>query len=61
MNLFCSADHLRTWSEAHPNERGRQRDPEDVAELGRAEWAYLLDASAESCAYGDPDGAEAAV
>jgi hypothetical protein len=50
MNPFCSPAHLRAWTEANPNENGRERDVAEVATLGRAEWAYLVDPSATTCA-----------
>jgi len=41
MNLFCSSEHLAEWRAAHPGEQGRERDLEQVSELGRAEWGDL--------------------
>ena len=38
MNLFCSAEHLAEWRAAHPGEQGRERDLDEVGELGRSEW-----------------------
>jgi len=38
MNLFCSSEHLAEWRAAHPGEQGRERDLDEVGELGRAEW-----------------------
>jgi alkylmercury lyase len=57
MNLFCSRAHLHAWTEANPNENGRERDLAEVATLGRAEWACLMGASPtcaclESCCDG---------
>ena len=53
MNLFCSAEHLNAWSEAHSNEHDHERNLAEVAMLGRAEWAYFVDTSANSCACGE--------
>ncbi len=41
MNLFCSAEHLAEWRATHPGEQGRERDLDEVGELGRAEWGEL--------------------
>ena len=38
MNLFCSAEHLAEWRDTHRGEQGRERDLDEVGELGRAEW-----------------------
>jgi hypothetical protein len=40
MNLFCSAEHLAAWRQAHPDEQGEERDLGQIAALGRTEWAY---------------------
>jgi hypothetical protein len=56
MNLFCSAEHLGAWREAHPNEQGDERDLAQIGALGRVEWAYVIDQDArrrcraDSCA-----------
>ena len=49
MNLFCSAEHLRAWHQAHRNEQGEERDLGQVGALGRAEWAYAIEPDAPSC------------
>ena len=46
MNLFCSAEHLGAWRDAHPNEQGDERDLAQIGALGRAEWAYGLEPDA---------------
>ena len=48
MNLFCSAEHLRAWQQAHPNEQGAERDLAQVGALGRAEWADVAEPDAGS-------------
>ena len=53
MNLFCSAEHLRAWREAHPNEQGEERDLAQIGALGRVEWAYVVDPEARSCGPAD--------
>jgi hypothetical protein len=54
MNLFCSAEHLRAWHQAHPGEQGEERDLAQIGALGRAEWAYAVEHDAGSC--GRTDG-----
>jgi len=59
MNLFCSAEHLAAWREAHPTEQGQERDLEETAALGRSEWGYLRDLDAETCGCSDSCGCSA--
>jgi hypothetical protein len=53
MNLFCSTEHLAAWRAAHPTEQGTERDLAQIVEIGRAEWAYILDSESEICGCGD--------
>ena len=53
MNLFCSAEHLRAWHQAHPGEQGEERDLAQVGDLGRAEWAYAVESDAAGCGCAD--------
>lgn len=59
MNLFCSSDHLRAWRDANPKEQGSERNLNEVAAIGRAEWGYLRDDGNSSCACGDCPETEA--
>src|SRR5207245_4582469 len=53
MNLFCSAEHLAVWRAAHPNEPGTERDLKQIADIGSAEWAYILKPESDNCGCGD--------
>jgi len=53
MNLFCSAEHLRAWHDANANQQGSERDLNEIAAIGRAEWDYLRDRGDSTCACGD--------
>ena len=44
--LFCSRSHLDEWRKTRPADDGQALDLESLAELGRSNWAPLVDADA---------------
>jgi hypothetical protein len=44
--LFCSQIHLDAWRKTRPDQAGQAFDIEALAELGRLNWAPLVDADA---------------
>jgi Alkylmercury lyase len=44
--LFCSQIHLDAWRKTRPDQAGQALDIEALAELGRLNWAPLVDADA---------------
>jgi hypothetical protein len=42
MNLYCSDEHLADWLATHPDEAGHACSLAEAVELGRAEWAAVV-------------------